>query len=196
MSWKCEKCGKSMSDGANKNKLTENYVSMVVCDKCQNEDLQENSNSEVVAHSKYIGSYNSVGGWLLVICILLTIINPIVTVLSIGFLFSVTRYVNVVIPTFTVIIMFSFIISIASSCFAFYAGYSLWKIKDNALRIMKIYLWTNLAIGIMSWLISIVSMPQSGNIILNLISPIVSFTLYYLYFLYSKRVEGTYQEIF
>jgi len=153
-----------------------------------------------------------VGGWLLFLCISLTILNPLLeAATSLAYLSSInyTESYRIFLDLFyqskigfliaVSIISFIVLFSLSLQCFSIYAGYALWAVKNNAVKIAKIYLVTVFIVVVISILLQILSTTASpshpGNntdrfflLRNNFVYPIV----WYLYLSFSTRVRATY----
>lgn len=137
--------------------------------------------------------YRGVKGWLLFLCIILTIINPLLTIFMYfakykGF--NALYYFGIA-DTFWIILI---------TLFGMYAGINLWTVRSNAVKVTKIYLLAlaGYALFITGYTFFIL-MPQNpsaydiGTAIGGMIRLIAFSVIWYQYMLKSKRVKATYR---
>jgi len=145
-----------------------------------------------------------VRGWLLFLCLNLTIIIPF------SFLYQINGALKIFyLPgmqlhqlifkqslLYNIISMLSMILL---TIFSFYAGLSLWGLKQKAIKITKMFLITQLSlmviiIAIRPFMEIFISGNANsiGDIIKGLIPFLSYFSVWYLYLSYSKRVHNTY----
>jgi hypothetical protein len=142
-----------------------------------------------------------VGGWLLLFCVLLTIIGPAVSV----FLYS-AELARIqenwggfqAIPTFHLIVD---VAGLALTAFAVYAGIALWAIKPNAVRTAKTFLIAAFAFNTITDLASLslgtsvlfwAPTPTVGSTVTDLATNAISFVIWFTYLKESERVKATY----
>jgi len=138
-----------------------------------------------------------IGGWLLLIVIFITIINPLLNSAIFLFLFFSVPIGTYMLDPYT---FYPTIIGIGFTFFSIYAGVSLWRVKPNAVKTAKIFLITWLVINVISVIEYYAVAPTLGifdksffpdgiiNITISCIIPIVLFC----YLTKSKRVKATY----
>ncbi len=144
--------------------------------------------------------YEKVGGWLLLFCVALTIINPLGTTANLFYGYTKTSPLFGHIPGLKKTIITDTILSVALMCFSVYAGVRLWKITAGAVEVAKRYLMVYLGYNIFT-----LALPFIYGIPERFADPIFKqlskafpfaaayFTIWYLYLTYSKRVKGTYK---
>ncbi len=145
-----------------------------------------------------------VGGWLLLFILLITIITPS------NFIASFIRGTKInILSDFLLADPKGFIISsivgLLAVCFGIYAGIALWKIKQNALRIVQVYLYAMIGIVVIETTIKsliLYNEIRAGHLIVNptfdeILLPglfgIVWFSVWIVYCKKSKRVKATYR---
>ena len=145
--------------------------------------------------SQYVG----VRGWLLLLCLALTVFSPIATVF-----FLVANYQGAAqyfeqFPGLRLIGQIDIVLSVGMMAFSVYAGVGLWRKKHNAVRIAKAYLWTYLGYSIVaSGLPFAAGLPSSTHeamiieVVKNLFRALLFFALWYAYLNGSKRVKATF----
>jgi hypothetical protein len=143
-----------------------------------------------------------VKGWLLLLCINLTILDPLSIITN---LFVATdalqsqfeRY-----PEFFQFILISGVCRIALMVFSIYAGVSLWKVMPGAVLVARKYLQAVLAYSVFAvFLPRIVGLPDelyrdlAAPNLLNSLLTICYVAAWFLYLSRSKRVKATYTTI-
>lgn len=165
--------------------------------------------TEVSAVSAQIEpKHEGVRGWLLLFCLTLIIFNPLKffnTLIETASLYSALLQ-----PLFTVVIV-EILVSVGLMCLGLYAGYALWTIKHNAVKIAKTYLLALLIFSAIDFLLLFnllealrVSMYMAGLAqdfnrirregIEETIGALIYVSLWYTYLNNSKRVKATYTE--
>ncbi len=132
---------------------------------------------------------HGVQGWLLLLCIALTIGIPLLTAYNWSKIFSygVTPF-----P------WFSLGLSIVMALFSFFAGISLWTVRTNAVRIAKAYFITEMIVPFVFGARLLIEVATSRvemsawNIFAVFVRPILMAVIGYLYLTRSKRVQATY----
>lgn len=127
--------------------------------------------------------YKGVRGWLFLYVMCLTVLNPVITLLSFLFVdFSLYRFA-----------------AVGLACFSVYAGLSLWTIRTNAVRIAKGYLIVQLAysvaVSILAFLLA--ASPEQRLEVLGaagsqVLGAYIYYAVWYSYLKKSKRVAATY----
>ena len=123
--------------------------------------------------------YKRVGGWLLFFVLTLTIFSPIATIVQ-----------YILLPGELTII--GLIVTFSITCFGIYAGVALWKIRSNAIKIAKSYLFVLLGYSILIGLLSFVDASLAGGH--ESIRLLIYFIIWYSYLTKSKRVAATYRK--
>ncbi len=139
-------------------------------------------------------------GWLLLLCISLTMLDPC------SILFNLLFVVNVVKPYFEQnpellqLILINGTCSIALAVFSIYAGISLWKILPNAVVLARRYFACIFLYSIFSvFLPTLVGIPENtphkvfGNNLFNSLITILYASAWYLYLKKSRRVKAVYK---
>jgi hypothetical protein len=144
-------------------------------------------------------SPKGVGGCLLFFCLGLTIFNPIIALP-----FSIINITGASLfalkfPGYFSIMLLSSLISIVMTCFGFYVGVSLWRIKPDAVKIAKKFLLMFLVRSFVPFpLLYLVELPPKvketiptliGVVIIN---GLFYFGVWYSYLTTSRRVKATY----
>lgn len=123
-----------------------------------------------------------VRGWLLVLCLMLTVVGPAI---AIGLM--VIEHTPAV----------SWVMNIASLLFGVCAGVQLWRLRPGAVVTAKRALLLGLAVDIVTALIqATTAQPASGPLLfqaeLGLLPSAIFFTLCFAYLNHSRRVQATY----
>jgi len=135
----------------------------------------------------------AVTGWLLFLCLVLTLLYPATT------LYHLTSLVPLLIHAhslgFIFLLSYSVVLTFLA-VFSFLAGLKLWLVKLGAVSFARRWLWSYLIANIAHfvWFIvvakpSLVSVTQIG---FDLVVPIAFFALWYFYLEHSRRVRATY----
>lgn len=145
-----------------------------------------------------------VKGWLLFLCINLTLIIPFSSI------YEASSALGMYFPGASSIQVFLFKHSLSYhlgviagttflAIFSFYAGLSLWQLKPKAVRTVKLFLITQLLlmtllITLQPYMASPLSVPASfGDTIPRLIPFLCYFSVWYAYLTFSRRVRLTYK---
>jgi hypothetical protein len=145
------------------------------------------------------GAASGVHGWLLVLCLMLTLIGPLISVWLMAHDYAVLA------PHFPgagglqAAVFVSFAITTSSVAFGAYAGLGLWRLRPNAVSTAKFALLVGLAAEVITTVIAVVvepTHPMEGRLLrqvtVELIPSLVFFTLCFAYLNRSSRVEATY----
>lgn len=143
--------------------------------------------------------YKGVRGWLLVLCLMLTVIGPVISA------WLMTKGFAGVKPFFTengglqAVMLISLLIMACSVGVGIYAGLRLWFIRPKAVSTAKHALLFGLAADIVTTALDVAvgQVPSSLDRLLyqvevNLIPSLIFFTLCFAYLNRSKRVYATY----
>jgi hypothetical protein len=145
-------------------------------------------------------------GWLLLLCLNLTIFNPASYLYEVNCtldLFNYTRN-KILLFMFNKVLLYNILLIVTMvflAIFSFYAGLRLWEVKPRAVKIAKIFLIMQLSLtSIIVITGPFMTLPLGGNenilrdIMKRLIPSLLNFSLWYLYLGYSRRVFTTYSE--
>jgi hypothetical protein len=140
-----------------------------------------------------------VKGWLLLLCLLLTVLDPLVVLTG---LFTQTQGAS---STFDLhagvfrLIVVQGVLAIALAVFSMYAGLSLWKITPNAVRMARYYLITEAAFSFVPFFLpaflGVSDGSQKGTAMLYLLNALATTayaSAWYTYLSRSRRVRTTY----
>ena len=141
-----------------------------------------------------------VGGWLLLLCLSLTVFSPLLTLgsLAVGFAESSKYFAQF--HGLLVINVVDTLLSVSLMAFSIYAGVRLWGIRPGAVRMAKIFLLCFLAylavaavLPFMAGLPSAANAAMIGVVAINTFRGVIYFAIWYSYLNTSKRVRATYQ---
>lgn len=144
--------------------------------------------------------HHGVRGWLLVLCLMLTVIGPVVSAWLMADQYA--RFAPFFAGSFGVraAVLVSLLIAACSVAFGIYAGLRLWRVRPNAVGTAKRALLFGLAADIVTTAVDVVvgQAPTASDRLLhqvevNLIPSLIFFTLCFAYLNKSKRVQATYE---
>lgn len=143
--------------------------------------------------------YRGVRGWLLLLCLGLTVGAPLFTVVS---LVRSYRELSPHLPQFpglTFLLLIDAVLSLGITAYAIYAGLGLWQIRPGAVATAKRYfLWLLVYHGIAAVLPFTAGLPAEANRAMlqevgrNILRGVVSVAVWYSYLGRSRRVKATY----
>jgi hypothetical protein len=139
----------------------------------------------------------AVTGWLLFLCLLLTLVYPATTLY---YVLTDTLPSLVGAHSFSVIFLLSVycVVFIVLAVFSLIAGVKLWLVRSDALRFARRWLWSYLIANFAYFGLwtAIARHPTSFSLAemgwYHVVGPIPSFALWYFYLEHSKRVRATY----
>jgi hypothetical protein len=153
-----------------------------------------------LTHPRPLPATKGVRGWLLALCLMLTVVGPII---SLGLMVNVyTEFAPYLAgsPGLLVAICASLLIAACSIVFGVYAGLGLWLIRPKAVNTAKNALLFGFAADIITATIEIASAQgasQSGSLLrqieVSLVPSLIFFVLCYAYLNRSERVHATYE---
>jgi len=142
----------------------------------------------------------SVGGWLLLFCIVLTIISPLLTLYSLVTSFAELEPHFVNYSGFKTLFYLDTVLSTILMIFSIRAGISLWKVLPRAVNRAKNYLYLYASyIGISSIIPFVVGLPSRFTeamtpiVLTNIIRSVIFFSIWLAYLNKSKRVKETFE---
>jgi len=160
-----------------------------------NEHLEERTNVEVSSTEKY----TTVGGWLLLLCISLTILSPLVILYGLITAYDETHYVFALFPGVQMVFYADALLSVLIIILCIRAGISLWTIRPNAVKIAKNFLLIYLGyLVIAAFLPFLAGLPAEANKVMmpeitkSILRGLIYVAIWYLYLSVSKRVKQTY----
>ena len=144
--------------------------------------------------------YKGVGGWLLFFCFSLTVFSPLLTIVTL-----ITSYSEISqrFDSFPGMSVIDGLLNLGLMAVSIYAGVSLWRVKPDAVRTAKRFLWCSLAYsaalaamaGILLFMAGLSSV-ATGDTIAELFKAAsrgaVSFAIWFAYLNKSKRVKATF----
>lgn len=150
-------------------------------------------------NNEHSDKYNGVGGWLLLLCIVLTIASPLRT------LYNLVSSYNELSPAFDLfpgiqnLFYIDLILSVFITVLSIRAGIALWRIKPNAVKTAKTYFWFFLGYSVIAAFLPFTAgLPSVANeamipeVIKIMIQSLIYFGVWYGYLSLSKRVQATY----
>jgi hypothetical protein len=143
--------------------------------------------------------YKGVRGWLLLLCVNLTILDPFATCFNIIVLTNGAKPYFERYPGLFRLIFIGGGLSIILMLFSIYAGITLWKVLPNAVATAKKYLLCVFLYSILSvFLPFFVGLPDEAyrgmaeGTLINHLLTILYVAMWYLYLMRSRRVRVTY----
>jgi len=150
-------------------------------------------------NNKYIGNYKGVEGWLLFLCFILTIGNPLFTVYGLITSFNESSQYFNQFPGLENLLYIDGILSIALIILSIRAGIALWRIKPGAVKTAKNYLWLFLGYSAFATILPFTAgLPSEANeamiteAVQGFVKSLFYFGVWYWYLTVSKRVAATY----
>jgi hypothetical protein len=142
-----------------------------------------------------------VGGWLLVLCFILVVSYPAISLYHI-FKYTIPNLLDSHVPIRAVVLLSVYaVVFIPTAAFSIVAGLRLWLVKPDAVRFTKRFLLTYLGANIgyfVMWVFWILIARPSGAVSFaemgwgHVVGPILLVALWYSYLERSKRVRATY----
>jgi len=139
-----------------------------------------------------------VRGWLLVLCLMLTIVGPLISVWLMTHTYQAFAPYLVGSIGLRVAVFVSLTLSACSVAFGVYAGLRLWLIKPDAVATARYALLAGLAADIVTAVIAVAAAPMhaDGSLLrqveIELVPGLLFFTLCLAYLNKSSRVQATY----
>ncbi len=141
-----------------------------------------------------------VAGWLLFFCIVLTILSPIATVVTLATGIKQALPIMVEFPGLRNLMIIDSVLSVLLMAFSIYAGTGLWNVRPGAVRTAKTYLLTFLAYqALASFLPFTAGLPKEANAAMmkqvtsDAIRSMIFFGVWFSFLSVSKRVKATYE---
>lgn len=138
-----------------------------------------------------------IGGWLLFFCITLIVLTPLYTIKGVMDYGKAIKHFNQF-SGIKAILFIDLALSITLMSFSIFAGVIILQLRNNAVKIAKIYLLTMLAFSFISAILLVVGLPSEVTraIIYDIVGDIVRslgyFLIWYFYLNDSKRVKNTF----
>ena len=137
----------------------------------------------------------AVRGWLLFLCVVLTILYPAI---NLHHILTYTVPLIIRYPGFSILMLSRCVVWTALAVFSFLAGLKLWLVRPGAVRFARRWLWSYLIAHIAEFaLFLVVAKPRQFASVawtgwFYVVVPIASFAFWYLYLEHSRRVRATY----
>jgi len=154
-----------------------------------------------MAVNKQDERYKGVKGWLLILCLNITILDPLTMLLTVFLVTDATKPYFGDHPELFRLCLASGICRVALAVFSVYAGLALWRIAPGAISVAKKYLLAVLLYSLVaSSLPVIVGIPResyqefAGQTVFNSFLTMGYAVAWYVYLQRSKRVKATYQD--
>ena len=143
--------------------------------------------------------YKGIRGWLLLLCVNLTIFNPIVTVVNIASNYSANAGHFDQFPNLRILTALDVVLALGVMAFSVYAGVALWRVQPRAVQTAKNYYLCFLAYAVIAATFPFMSGLPSEEISAILKGNVkivgrtaVEVAIFSLYLHRSKRVKATY----
>lgn len=142
-----------------------------------------------------------VGGWLLLLCVTLTVLDPSAVLINLFFVADAAKPYFARHPGFFRLILVNGVAGIALSVFSLYAGISLWKRFPGALDVARKYLKTVFAYSLIApflpRLVGSTFHASDETFVINCLNSLFTIIytgIWYFYLNRSARVRTTYSE--
>lgn len=162
------------------------------------------STQATIRHGDHGTDLRGVRGWLLLLCLFLMIVMPLVAIL--GMIGALQRAAAA--PALGTVLLPEIVVELALAAFSIYAGWALYRMRPNAVRVARAYFITILALSIFGLVMLLAagaaqSESQSNALIDTLRGPavvagirqILIAAVCLLYLQRSKRVRATYPKV-
>jgi uncharacterized protein DUF2569 len=143
--------------------------------------------------------YKGVGGWLLLLCLGLTVFTPLLTIGSLATTYRSSLEYFVQFPGLLVVTVIDTIFSLGLMAFGFYAGIGLWSIRPGAVKMARRFLLCTLGyqaiaaiLPFMAGLPPETTAEMTGQIARDVLRSVIYFAIWYSYLDRSRRVAATY----
>lgn len=153
--------------------------------------------------NEQVQTYQSVGGWLLLLCLALTIFSPLRSVYNLATAYNETLPFFDEYPGLKMLFYVDGLLSLILMILSVRAGIALWTIKPGAVKIAKNYLLIFLGYSLIAiFLPFLAGLPSVANeamipeVAKGAIQALIYFGVWYSYLNVSKRVKATYPEFF
>ena len=153
--------------------------------------------SSLLPSSQPRADAEGVRGWLLALCVMLTVIGPMISVWLIANDYANASPLASKSVAVQALLIASFLLSASAAAFGAYAGVRLWLVLPNAVITAKYALLLGLGVDIVTTMIQTSTAQEPGDRLLfqvevNLLPSLIFFTLCYAYLNHSKRVHAIY----
>jgi hypothetical protein len=149
----------------------------------------------------FVSNEIPLGGWLLVLCFILVVSYPAISLYHI-FKYTIPNLLDSHVPIRAVVLLSVYaVVFVPTALFSIVAGMRLWLVKPDAVSFTKRFLLTYLGANIgyfVFWVFWIVIVRPSGAVSFaemgwsHVVGPILFVALWYSYLERSKRVRATY----
>jgi hypothetical protein len=146
--------------------------------------------------------YRGIKGWLLILCLSFTILDPLVMLLSV---FSITNAAKPLFdqyPGLLRLIAVSGVCRLAIAVSSIYAGLALWRVTPGAVGIARKYLMAVFVYTVFAFFLpAMVGLPQdlaqeiAGSSFVAGMLTVSYAVIWFLYLSHSRRVKATYQTV-
>jgi hypothetical protein len=143
--------------------------------------------------------YRGVKGWLLLLCLNLTILDPLAMLLSLFSVANASRPLFDKYPGLLTLIAVSGVCRLAVAVFSVYAGLALWRVVPGAVDIARKYLMAVVLYTVFAFFLPVlIGLPQdlaqeiAGSSFIAGLLTISYAVIWYAYLVHSKRVRATY----
>ncbi|OPY81484.1 MAG: hypothetical protein A4E65_01145 [Syntrophorhabdus sp. PtaU1.Bin153] len=148
-----------------------------------------------------VSHYQGVQGWLLLLCINLSILDPLAAFLNLAVTTHATKPLFEQHPSFLRLLLINGTCSIGLAVLSIYAGISLWRVLPRAVIIARKYLSLAVLYTIVSlFLPALTGLPENvrkeigGASLLNGVVTAAYLAIWYQYLKRSRRVAATYAD--
>ena len=140
-----------------------------------------------------------VRGWLLILCLNITILDPLTMLLTVFFVTSATRPYFAEHPELFRLCLASGVCRLALAVFSVYAGIALWRLVPGAPSVAKKYLLSVALYSVVAICLPLLVgvskesyQEMAGQTFFNSLVTVAYATCWYLYLQRSRRVKATY----
>jgi len=144
--------------------------------------------------------YQGVKGWLLLLCLSFTILDPLAMIVSLFSVANASKPLFDQYPGLLTLITISGVCRLAVAVFSIYAGIALWRVVPGAVEIARKYLMAIVLYTVFAFFLpAMVGLPQDlaqeifGSGFVAGMFTIVYAVAWYAYLAHSKRVRATYR---
>lgn len=142
-----------------------------------------------------------VKGWLLLLCLVLILINPVASINNIYSSFKISSPFFELYPGLRLITIIDGILSIGIVCFSVYAGISLWRVRPNGIAIVKAFLLIFMGYAVVANILPFLAgLPANANeamiaqAFIGVLRSAIFVFIWYMYLEKSKRVHATFPD--
>ena len=170
--------------------------------------LLDHHGTKVISSANTKSSLSGIGGWLLLFCVMVTIVEPIYgfsVVVSGAIVSSANSHLFRRFPQLSTVFFIMTVVYLAWSSFSVVVGARIWKKKAGAVKLAQIYLLIRIPLGILLFVLPLIfGLPE--HVLSNLfdikgstkalIHVFIGSIVWYLYFNKSVRVRNTFPNDF